>query len=147
MQRRGIPPSDLHHPFRRWKPRRFQAVASGQVAASLAEAPPFNFKSIEAGRRVLLNYCDEIKNLQYASFLCATINRCTKPPTFHPLHESDRPRHRWLNDPANEKPAIELMVQRLKVDAGSPSQTYKFMIPGQQEFPYEASSMDPASPK
>lgn len=68
MQRRGIPPTAYTLLFVGGSPERFQAVASGQVAASLAEAPPFNFKSVEAGRRVLLNYSDEIKNLQYTAF-------------------------------------------------------------------------------
>ena len=68
MQRRGVPPSAYTLLFVGGSPERFQAVASGQVAASLAEAPPYNFKSIEAGRKVLLNYSDEIKNLLYTGF-------------------------------------------------------------------------------
>ena len=41
---------------------------------------------------------------------------------------------RWVNDPANEKAAIELMVQRLKVDEAIAAQTYKFMIPDNKAF-------------
>ena len=63
MQRQGIPPTAYTLLFVGGSPERFQAVSSGQVAASLAEAPPFNFRSIDAGRKVLLNYSDEIKNL------------------------------------------------------------------------------------
>ena len=44
---------------------------------------------------------------------------------------------RWLNDPANEKAAIELMVQRLKIDQGIAAQTYKFMIPENRAFQHE----------
>ena len=117
MQRRGIPPSAYTLLFVGGSPERFQAVASGQVAASLAEAPPFNFRSIEAGRRVLLNYSDEIKNLQYTSFFATTKIAGAKPPAVHPLHARDRPGACVGSTiPANEKAAIELMVQRLKVD-------------------------------
>ena len=93
MQRRGIPPSAYTLLFVGGSPERFQAVASGQVAASLAEAPPFNFRSIEAGRRVLLNYSDEIKNLQYASFFALNKSLAAKPPAVRPLHARDRPGH------------------------------------------------------
>jgi len=44
---------------------------------------------------------------------------------------------RWLNDPANEKAAIELMVQRLKVDHAIAEKTYKFMIPENNAFRFE----------
>ena len=44
MQRRGIPPTAYTLLFVGGSPERFQAVASGQVAASLAEAPPFQFQ-------------------------------------------------------------------------------------------------------
>ena len=69
MQRQGLPPTSYTILYVGGTPERFQAVSSGQVAASLAEAPPFNFKSIDAGRKVLLNYSDEIKNLQYTAYL------------------------------------------------------------------------------
>jgi ABC-type nitrate/sulfonate/bicarbonate transport system substrate-binding protein len=118
-------------------PERFQAVASGQVAASLAEAPPFNFRSIEAGRKVLLNYSDEIKNLQYTSFFVATKSLGQNRPLFTRYMRAIGQGMRWLNDPANEKAAIELMVQRLKVDAAIAAQTYKFMIPENNAFRYE----------
>lgn len=64
MQRQGMPPSAYTILSIGGSPERFQAVASGQVAASLAEAPPYNFRSIDAGKKVLLNYSDKIKNLQ-----------------------------------------------------------------------------------
>ena len=135
MQRRGIPPSAYTLLFVGDSPERFQAVASGQVAASLAEAPPFNFRSIEAGRKVLLNYSDEIKNLQYTSFFVAT--RSLGRPLFTRYMRAIGQGMRWLNDPANEKAAIELMVQRLKVDAAIAAQTYKFMIPENNAFRHE----------
>ena len=137
MQRRGIPPSAYTLLFVGGSPERFQAVASGQVAASLAEAPPYNFKSVEAGRRVLLNYSDEIKNLQYTSFFVTTKALAQNRPLFTRYMRAIGQGMRWLNDPANEKAAIELMVQRLKVDQTIAAQTYKFMIPENKAFQHE----------
>ena len=139
MQRRGIAPSDYTLLFVGGSPERFQAVASGQVAASLAEAPPYNFKSIEAGRRVLLNYCDEIKNLQYASFFATTKTLAQNRQLFVRYMRAIGQGMRWLNDPANEKAAIELMVQRLKVDQTIAVQTYKFMFPRTRASRHEGS--------
>src|SRR5438067_11840612 len=129
MARQGVPPTAYTLLFVGGSPERFQAVSSGQVAASLAEAPPYNFKSIEAGRRVLLNYSDEIKNLQYTSFFATTKTLAQNRPLFVRYMRAISQGMRWLNDPANEKAAIELMVQRLKVDQAIAVQTYKFMIP------------------
>jgi ABC-type nitrate/sulfonate/bicarbonate transport system substrate-binding protein len=138
MQRRGIPPSDYTILSVGGSPERFQAVASGQVAASLAEAPPFNFRSIEAGRRVLLNYGDEIKNLQYASFFALNKSLQQNRQLFTRYMRAIGQGQRWLNDPANEKAAIELMVQRLKVDAAIAAQTYKFIVQDNKSFRHEA---------
>lgn len=137
MQRRGIPPSAYTLLFVGGSPERFQAVASGQVAASLAEAPPYNFRSIEAGRKVLLNYSDEIKNLQYTSFFVTTKALAQNRPLFARYMRAIGQGMRWLNDAANEKAAIELMVQRLKVDAAIAAQTYKFMISENNAFRHE----------
>jgi len=134
MQRRGIPPSAYTLLFVGGSPERFQAVASGQVAASLAEAPPFNFKSIEAGRKVLLNYSDEIKNLQYTAFFASTKSLAQNRPLFTRFVRAIGQGMRWVNDPANEKAAIELMIQRLKIDEAIATQTYKFMIPENNAF-------------
>jgi ABC-type nitrate/sulfonate/bicarbonate transport system substrate-binding protein len=134
MQRRGIPPSAYTLLFVGGSPERFQAVASGQVAASLAEAPPFNFKSIEAGRKVLLNYSDEIKNLQYTAFFASTKLLAQNRSLFTRFVRAIGQGMRWVNDPANEKAAIELMIQRLKIDEAIATQTYKFMIPENNAF-------------
>ena len=134
MQRRGIPPSAYTLLFVGGSPERFQAVASGQVAASLAEAPPFNFKSVEAGRRVLLNYSDEIKNLQYTAFFASTKSLAQNRPLFTRFIRAIGQGMRWVNDPANEKAAIELMMQRLKIDEGIATQTYKFLVAENKAF-------------
>ena len=134
MQRQGIPPSAYTLLNVGGSPERFQAVASGLVAASLAEAPPFNFKSIEAGTKVLLNYSDEIKSLQYNSFFASSRAVAQNRPLFTRFMRAMGQAMRWMNDPANEKAAIELMVQRLKIDEAIAAQTYKFMIPENRAF-------------
>jgi ABC-type nitrate/sulfonate/bicarbonate transport system substrate-binding protein len=134
MQRRGIPPSAYTLLFVGGSPERFQAVASGQVAASLAEAPPFNFKSVEAGRRVLLNYSDEIKNLQYTAFFASNKSLAQNRPLFTRFVRAIGQAMHWANDPANEKAAVELMQQRLKIDEGIAAQTYKFLIAENKAF-------------
>jgi ABC-type nitrate/sulfonate/bicarbonate transport system substrate-binding protein len=110
-------------------PERFQAVASGAAVASLAEAPPFNFRSVEAGRRVLLKYSEEIKSLQYTSFFAQTKSLAQSRPLFTRFMRAIGQAMRWMNDPANEKPMVELMTKNLKIDEALAAQTYKFMIP------------------
>jgi hypothetical protein len=40
----------------------------------------------------------------------------------------------WLNDPANEKAVIEVMMQRLKIDEAIAARTYKFMVSENKAF-------------
>ncbi|MGH7809975.1 MAG: ABC transporter substrate-binding protein [Candidatus Binatia bacterium] len=134
MLRKGIPPTAYTLVFVGGSPERFQAVASGAAAASLAEAPPFNFRSVEAGRRVLLRYSDEIKNLQYSSFFAQTKSLAQNRPVYARFMRALGQAMRWLNDPANEKQMIELMTQRLKIDESMAAQTYKFMVPENRVF-------------
>src|SRR5262245_4720653 len=54
MQRQGIPPTAYTILFVGGTPERFQAMSSGKVAAYIAEAQPFNFKSIDYVSKVLL---------------------------------------------------------------------------------------------
>ena len=137
MQRQGIPPSAYTLVFVGGSPERFQAVASGAAVASLAEAPPFNFRSVEAGRRVLLRYSDEIKNLQYTSFFAQTKTLAQNRPLFTRFMRAISQAMHWLNDPANEKAAIELMTKNLKIDETLATQTYKFMVPDNKSFRLE----------
>ena len=134
MQRQGIPPTAYTLLFVGGSPERFQAVSSGQVAASLAEAPPFNFRSIDAGRKVLLNYADEIKNLQYTSYFASNKSLAQNRPPLVRFMRAMGQAMRWLNDPANEKATVELMVQRLKIDEPTATRTYKFMVPENKSF-------------
>jgi NitT/TauT family transport system substrate-binding protein len=134
MQRQGIAPTAYTLLFVGGSPERFQAVSSGQVAASLAEAPPFNFRSIDAGRKVLLNYADEIKNLQYTSYFASNKSLAQNRPLLMRFMRAMGQAMRWLNDPANEKATVELMVQRLKIDEATAARTYKFMVPQNKSF-------------
>ncbi len=63
MQRRGgIPPSAYRCSLSAAAWKDFKPWIRGRVAASLAETPPYNFRSVEAGSRVLLNCSDKIKH-------------------------------------------------------------------------------------
>lgn len=134
MQRQGIPPAAYTLVFVGGSPERFQAVSSGQVAASLAEAPPFNFRSLDAGRKVLLNYSDEIKNLLYTAYFAQNKSLAQNRPLFGRFMRAMGQAMQWLNDPANEKAVIEIMMQRLKVDEAIAARTYKFMVVDNQAF-------------
>jgi ABC-type nitrate/sulfonate/bicarbonate transport system substrate-binding protein len=134
MQRQGVPPTAYTLLFVGGSPERFQAVASGQVAASLAEAPPFNFRSLDAGRRVLLNYSDEIKNLQYTSFFASSKSLAQNRPLFMRFIKALGEAMQWLNEPANEKAVREVIMQRLKVDEATAARTYKFMVTENKAF-------------
>ncbi len=134
MQRQGIPPTAYTLLFVGGSPERFQAVSSGQVAASLAEAPPFNFRSIDAGRKVLLNYSDEIKNLLYTAYFASNKSLAQNRALFTRFMRAMGQAMRWLNDPANERGVIEVMMQRLKIDEATAERTYKFMVPENNAF-------------
>lgn len=134
MQRQGIPPTAYTLLFVGGSPERFQAVSSGQVAASLAEAPPFNFRSIDAGRKVLLNYSDEIKNLLYTAYFASNKSLAQNRALLTRFMRAMGQAMRWLNDPANEKAVIEIMMQRLKIDEATAERTYKFMVPDNKAF-------------
>lgn len=134
MQRQGIPPTAYTLLFVGGSPERFQAVSSGQVAASLAEAPPFNFRSIDAGRKVLLNYSDEIKNLLYTAYFASNKSLAQNRALLTRFMRAMGQAMRWLNDPANEKAVIEIMMQRLKIDEATAERTYKFMVPENKAF-------------
>jgi NitT/TauT family transport system substrate-binding protein len=138
MQRQGIPPTAYTLLFVGGSPERFQAVASGQVAASLAEAPPFNFRSVDAGRKVLLNYSDEIKNLQYTSYFASSKSLSQNRPLFTRFMRAMAQAMRWINDPANEKGVTEVVAQRLKLDESTAARTYKFMVSENKAFRNEA---------
>ena len=49
---------------------------------------------------------------------------------------------RWLNDPVNEKEAVRIMMDRLKIDETIAARTFKFMVPENHAFRGE-SMVDP----
>jgi NitT/TauT family transport system substrate-binding protein len=134
MQRQGLPPASYTILYVGGTPERFQAVSSGQVAASLAEAPPFNFKSIDAGRKVLLNYSDEIKNLQYTAYFASAKSLVQNRPVLVRFMRAMGQAMHWINDPANEKAVTEILIQQLKIDEALAGRTYKFMITDNKAF-------------
>src|ERR1044071_4383138 len=134
MQRQGIPPTAYTILYVGGTPERFQAVSSGQVAASLAEAPPFNFKSIDAGRKVLLNYSDEIKNLQYTGYFASAKSLAQNRSVLTRFMRAMGQAMRWINDPANEKAVTEVLAHRLKIDEALAGRTHKFMISENKAF-------------
>ena len=134
MTRQGVPPTAYTLLFVGGSPERFQAVSSGQVAASLAEAPPFNFRSIDAGRKVLLNYSDEIKNLQYTAYFASNKSLAQNRPLLTRFMRAMGQAMHWINDPANEKAVTEVLMQRLKIDEATAARTYKFMVPENKAF-------------
>ena len=138
MQRQGIPPSAYTILSVGGSGERFQAVASGQVAASLAEAPPFNFRSIDSGKRVLLNYSDEIKSIQYGSYFASNKSLTQMRPVLQRFMLAIGQSMRWLNDPANEKEAARILIERLKIDETVAARTVKFMIPENKSYRGEA---------
>jgi len=138
MQRQGIPPSAYTILSIGGSPERFQAVSSGQVAASLAEAPPYNFRSIDAGKRVLLNYSDDIKNLQYGSYFASSKSLAQMRPVLVRFMRAISQAMRWLNDPANEREAVHVMMERLKIDETVAARTFKFMVPENRSYRGEA---------
>ena len=91
MQRQGIPPSAYTLVFVGGSPERFQAVASGAAVASLAEAPPFNFRSVEAGRQGAAQVFRRDQKLAVHFFLRPDQIAGAKPPGAHPLHARHRP--------------------------------------------------------
>jgi len=142
IQHQGIPPTAYTILSLGGSPERFQAVASGQVAASLAEAPPFNFRSIDASRKVLLNYSDEIKNLPYGSYFASNNSLTQLRPVLRRFIRAVGHAMHGLNDPANENEAVRIMRERLKIDETIAARTFKFMVPENRSFRGE-SLVDP----
>ncbi len=128
MSRNGIPPSDYTLLFIGGSPERFQALRSGQVAASLAEAPPFNFRAIDSGDRVLLRYSDVVKDMQYVSYFVTPKFAAANRPLIIRFLRAVAQSQRWLGDPANERRAVQILTQHLKTDEQTASRSYRYLI-------------------
>ncbi len=128
MARNGIRPSEYTLLFVGGSAERYQTLLSGQVAASLAENPPFNYRALDAGHRLLLRYNDLIRNLQYVSYFVASKWAAENRPLLTRFLRAVVRAQRWLNDPANERQAVRTLGQHLRIDERTASQTYRHMI-------------------
>lgn len=128
MARSGISPSEYTLLFVGGGPERYQTLKSGQVAALVAEGPPFNYHALESGDRVLLHYNDVIKNLQYLSYFTTPKWGAENRPLVMRFLRAVTSSQRWLNDPANEPQAVRALSRHLKIDERTASQSYRYLL-------------------
>ena len=93
MQRRGIPPSAYTLLFVGGSPERFQAVASGQVAASLAEAPPYQFQVHRSRPQSFAQLFGRDQKFAVHRLFRLEQIAGAKPAVVYPLYPGDRARH------------------------------------------------------
>ena len=128
MARQGIPSSDYTLIFVGGSPERYQALKSGQVAASYAEAPPFNFQAIDSGHRLLFRYSDLLKDLQFTSYFVAPKFAAANRPLIVRFVRAIAQAQQWLNDPANERRAVQLLSEHLRIDQGTAGRSYRYLV-------------------
>lgn len=134
MARRGIAPSEYSLLWIGGSKERFQALQSGQVAASLAESPPFNFRSVDSGKKVLLRYGDHIKDLQYSSyFMSSSLPNQGRRVVARYLRAVSQAM-RWLNDPRNEKVAVQILARHLQIDEAAAARSYAYLLTEHRAF-------------
>ena len=128
MRKNGLGPRDYLLLVVSGSGTRFLALKSGQVAATVALAPPLNFSALDSGLKVMLHYNDIIKDLQYTSYFTtpkfAAANRAQLNRFVRAIARSQR----WLNDARNEKEATRLLSRQLKIDESLAARTYRHMI-------------------
>ena len=134
MARNGIPPSEYTLVFVGGSSERFQVLKSGQVAASLAENPPFNFQATDSGDRVLLRYSEVVKDMQYVSYFATPKIASANRPLMIRFLRAVVQSQRWLNDPENERRAIQILSQQLKSDERTASRSYRYLITESRAF-------------
>jgi ABC-type nitrate/sulfonate/bicarbonate transport system substrate-binding protein len=138
MRKNGLTPRDYLMLVVSGSGTRFLALKSGQVAATVALAPPLNFSALDAGLKVLLHYNDIIKDLQYTSYFTtpgfASANRAQLNRFVRAIALSQR----WLNDARNEKEAMRLLSRQLKIDESLAARTYRHMVTEGKAFRGEA---------
>lgn len=134
MARHGVPPSDYSILSVGGSKERFQALQSGHVAASLAESPPFNLRAVDLGKKVLVRYGDELRDLQFSSYATSPkFSRESRPALVRYLKAVGQAM-RWLNDPRNEKDAVQLLARRLKIDEALAARSYTFLVTERRAF-------------
>jgi ABC-type nitrate/sulfonate/bicarbonate transport system substrate-binding protein len=128
MKRQGMAPTDYSLLWVGGSKERFQAVQSGQVAASLAESPPFNFRSLDSGKKILFRYGDQFRDLQYVSyFTAAKLSGPGRPLAVRYVRAVGQAM-RWLNDPSNEREAVQMLARRLRIDEALASRSYAYLL-------------------
>jgi len=114
--------------------RHGQALQSGRVAASLAESPPFNLRAVDLGKKVLVRYGDELKDLQFSSYSTSPRLSRERRPVLVRYLKSVGQAMRWLNDPRNEKDAVQLLARRLRIDQALAARSYTFLVAERRAF-------------
>ena len=89
---------------------------------------------------MLLNYSDEIKSIQYGSYFASNKSLAQMRPVLMRFMRAIGQSMRWLNDPVNEKEAVRIMMERLKIDETIAARTFKFMVPENHSFRGESVS-------
>jgi ABC-type nitrate/sulfonate/bicarbonate transport system substrate-binding protein len=134
MARQGVRPAEYSLLWVGGSKERFQALQSGQVAASLAESPPFNFRSVDSGKKVLLRYSEHTRDLQYTSYFTASKPGGHVRPLVARYLRAVAQAMRWLNDPANETQAVQILMRRLKVDEAVAARSYAYLLTEHRAF-------------
>jgi ABC-type nitrate/sulfonate/bicarbonate transport system substrate-binding protein len=142
MARQGIAPADYSILWIGGSRERFQALLSGQVAASLAEGPPFNFRASESGKKVLVRYGDQLKDLQYTSYFTVPSRSQSRPLVLRYLRAATQAM-RWLNDPRNERDAVQILARHLKIDEPLATRSYAYMVREHRAFRGEGKNDGP----
>ena len=134
MTRHGISPAEYSLLWVGGSRERFQAMLSGHVAASLAEGPPFNLRSVDAGKKVLVRYGERLKDLQYTSYFTSSkFSREARPLLVRFLRAAGQAA-RWLNDPNNEREAVQILARRLKIDEALAARSYAYLLTEHRAF-------------
>ena len=134
MARHGIAPAEYSLRWVGGSKERFMAMRSDQVAASLAESPPFNLLAVDSGKKVLFRYGDQLKDLQYTSYFTSSkFSRQARPVIVRFLRALGEA-GRWLNDPSHEKEAVQVLARRLKIDEGIAARSYTYLIAEHRAF-------------
>lgn len=134
LARHGVPPADYAMVMVGGSRERFQAVQSGQVAASVAEGPPFNFRAVDLGKRVLLRYGDELQDLQFSSYFTSPKFGSQSRPLVVRYLRAVGQAMRWLNDPGNEKESVQFLARRLKIDEALAARSYAYLVRERRAF-------------
>lgn len=81
-----------------------------------------------------MRYGDELKDLQFSSYATSPkFSRESRPALVRYLKAVGQAM-RWLNDPRNEKDAVQLLARRLKIDETLAARSYTFLVTERRAF-------------